>query len=191
MKVKSEREVTQSCPTLSNPTDWSLPGSSVHGILQARVLEWGAIAFSAKYKYLPSNGNKGNSELYDLLLEYSQMRKRVTQIGSGTNLDRTVSPFPKLKNQCCYLIRWHLSRGLKEGRGVNHVDIQGCSKHGKEYLHKFWGSRGVCLRCLRSKQTAFPGPARVTSRVVGDDLCKDSGYLCWVTKEATGNFQLR
>ena len=42
MKVKSEREVTQSCPTLSNPMDCSLPDSSIHGIFQARVLEWGA-----------------------------------------------------------------------------------------------------------------------------------------------------
>ena len=46
MKVKSESEVAQSCPTLSNPMDYSPPGSSVHGIFQARVLEWGAIAFS-------------------------------------------------------------------------------------------------------------------------------------------------
>ena len=46
MKVKSESEVAQSCPTLSNPVDRSLPGSSAHGIFQARVLEWGAIAFS-------------------------------------------------------------------------------------------------------------------------------------------------
>ena len=46
MKVKSGSEVSQSCPTLSDPTECSLQGSSVHGILQARVLEWGAIAFS-------------------------------------------------------------------------------------------------------------------------------------------------
>ena len=46
MKVKSENEVAQSCLTLSDPVDCSLPGSSVHGIFQARVLEWGAIAFS-------------------------------------------------------------------------------------------------------------------------------------------------
>ena len=46
MKVKSESEVTQSCPTLSGPMDCSPPGSSTHGISQARVLEWGAIAFS-------------------------------------------------------------------------------------------------------------------------------------------------
>ena len=48
MKVKSESEVAQSCPTLSDPMDCSLAGSSVHGIFQARVLEWGAIAFSEK-----------------------------------------------------------------------------------------------------------------------------------------------
>ena len=46
MKVKIEREVAQSCPTLSDPVDCSLPGSSVHGIFQARILEWVAIAFS-------------------------------------------------------------------------------------------------------------------------------------------------
>ena len=48
MKVKSESEVAQSCPTPSDPMDCSLPGSSIHGIFQARVLEWGAIAFSVK-----------------------------------------------------------------------------------------------------------------------------------------------
>ena len=46
MKVKSESEVAQSCPTLSGPMDCSLPGSSVHAIFQARVLEWSAIVFS-------------------------------------------------------------------------------------------------------------------------------------------------
>ena len=46
MKVKSEREVAQSWPILSDPMDFSLPGSSIHGIFQAGVLEWGAIAFA-------------------------------------------------------------------------------------------------------------------------------------------------
>ena len=46
-EVKSESEVAQSCPTLSDPMDCSPPGSSVHEIFQARVLQWGAIAFSA------------------------------------------------------------------------------------------------------------------------------------------------
>ena len=57
MKVKIESEVAQSCPTLSDPMDCSLPGSSVHGIFQARVLEWGAIAFSEKNV----NGEKATS----------------------------------------------------------------------------------------------------------------------------------
>ena len=48
MKVKGESEVAQSCPTLSNPLDCSLPGSSIHGILQAGVLEW--VAMLKKYK---------------------------------------------------------------------------------------------------------------------------------------------
>ena len=52
MKVKSESEVAQSCLTLSDPMDCSLPGSSVHGILQVRALEWGASAFSDIYALL-------------------------------------------------------------------------------------------------------------------------------------------
>ena len=55
MKVKSESEVTQSCLTLSDPMDCSLPGSSIHGIFQARVLEWGAIAFSSFRELLATN----------------------------------------------------------------------------------------------------------------------------------------
>ena len=57
MRVKSESEVTQSCPTLSDPMDCSPPGSSIHGIFQARVLEWGAIAFSL------SSMNQGKLEV--------------------------------------------------------------------------------------------------------------------------------
>ena len=55
MKVRSESEVTESCPTLSDPMDYSLPGSSVHGSFQARLLEWGAIAFSTEPPEEPSN----------------------------------------------------------------------------------------------------------------------------------------
>ena len=52
VKVKNESEVTQSCPTLSNPMECSLLGSSIHRIFQARVLEWVAIAFSDLYIYI-------------------------------------------------------------------------------------------------------------------------------------------
>ena len=54
-----EREVAQSCPTLCDPTDCSLPGSSVHGIFQARVLEWGAIAFSSHKAISMPRENEG------------------------------------------------------------------------------------------------------------------------------------
>ena len=53
MKVKSESEVAQSCPTLSDPMDCSPPGSSIRGIFQAKVLEWGAIAFSVTQRRGP------------------------------------------------------------------------------------------------------------------------------------------
>jgi len=66
MKVKSEREVAQLCPTLSDPMDYSLPGSSIHGILQARVLEWGAIAFSA---HINSEDKKS---LWAVLISFTQ-----------------------------------------------------------------------------------------------------------------------
>ena len=75
MKVKSEREVAQSCLTLSDPMNCSLPGSSVHGIFQARVLEWGAIAFSgsagdmgsiSELERSPGEGN-GNPLQYSCL----------------------------------------------------------------------------------------------------------------------------
>ena len=67
MKVKSESQVTQSYPTLSDPMDCSLPGSSTRGIFQARVLEWGAIAFSSHARYPDSY------YLHSLLLKSSNM----------------------------------------------------------------------------------------------------------------------
>ena len=64
MNVKSENEVAQSCPTLSDPMDCSLPGYSIHGIFQARVLKWAAIAFSIssdRYIYFRSCNKKALS----------------------------------------------------------------------------------------------------------------------------------
>ena len=62
MKVKSESEVAQSCPTLRDPMDCSPPGSSIHGIFQARVLEWGAIAFSVYAAYIMWNAGLDESQ---------------------------------------------------------------------------------------------------------------------------------
>ena len=65
MKMKSESEVAQSCPTLSNPMDCSLPGPSVHGIFQARVLEWGAAKLSKIYKSTEQGNSRYPSYLKD------------------------------------------------------------------------------------------------------------------------------
>ena len=71
MKVKSESEVVQSCPTLSDPMDCSSPGSSVHGIFQARVLEWGAIDSS--------------------ILLYSLVQKLGTYVKKYINIDKCIN----------------------------------------------------------------------------------------------------
>ena len=74
MKVKSESEVAQSSPTLSDPMDCSLSGSSIHGIFQARVLEWDAIAFSMINDYMQLK--LGEKKLCTLLVEmYSHYGK--------------------------------------------------------------------------------------------------------------------
>ena len=79
MKVKSESEVAQSCPTLSDPMDHILPGSSVHGIFQARVLEWGAIAFSV---YLAS---KSLLDIFECMNELTDSRVSL-RVNSGTSI---------------------------------------------------------------------------------------------------------
>ena len=65
MEVKSESEVAQSCPTLCDPMDCSLPGSSIHGIFQARVLEWDAVAFSGVQSW-----NLANPSFQDEILPF-------------------------------------------------------------------------------------------------------------------------
>ena len=85
MEVKSEREVTQSCLTLHDAMDYSLPGSSVHGILQARVLEWGAIAFSVRQpdgyiKKKRTRYNKINSDGLEMLDVKNKLRENNFQV---------------------------------------------------------------------------------------------------------------
>ena len=81
MKVKSESEVAQLCPTLCDPMDCSLLGSSVHGIFQARVLEWGAIAFST-YSKISNTVSTETTVLVvlDLLQGFSQTLDTVFKI---------------------------------------------------------------------------------------------------------------
>ena len=81
MKVKSESEVAQSCPTLSDPMDCSLPGSSVHGSFQARVLEWVAIAFSETATYWILN-----QSMYRPRLNRAQALRIVPPSGSHSSI---------------------------------------------------------------------------------------------------------
>ena len=76
MEVKSESEVAQSCPTLRDPMDCSLPGFSIYGIFQARVLDWGAIAFSIRDYYMQLYGNSMDilEEMDKFLERYSVLR---------------------------------------------------------------------------------------------------------------------
>ena len=83
-KVKSESEVTQSCQTLSDPMDCSQWGSSIHGIFQARVLEWGAIAFSKI---------KQNSQLLDCAIFWANTFPEIS----------SVNDVPKASYLCLYL----------------------------------------------------------------------------------------
>ena len=76
MKVKSESEVAQSCPTPSDPMDCGLPGSSAHGIFQARVLEWGAIAFSRVKSYRVLKG----TSFFTVKEIYSHFRAERTMV---------------------------------------------------------------------------------------------------------------
>ena len=73
MKVKSEREVAQLCPTLSDPMDYSLLGSSIYGILQARVLEWGAISFSANICWIIKKARQFQKNIYFCFIDYAKV----------------------------------------------------------------------------------------------------------------------
>ena len=85
MKVKSENEVAQSCLTLHDPMDCSLPGSSVHGIFQARVLEWVEISFS-RYGDDTTLMAESEEELKNLLMKVKEESKNV---GLKLNIQKT------------------------------------------------------------------------------------------------------
>ena len=98
MKVKSESQVAQSCPTVRDPMDCSLPGSSAHGILQARVLEWGAIAFSKIVHILGHKAifskSKRNKVERNIFSDYSGIKLEI----SNTKLSGKSKSIWKLNN---------------------------------------------------------------------------------------------
>ena len=93
MKVKSEKEVAQSCPTLSDRMDYSLPGSSIHGIFQARVLEWGAMAFSERSSIQSAKTRLGADCGSDHELLIARFRLKLKKV------EKTTKPFRYDLNQ--------------------------------------------------------------------------------------------
>ena len=106
MKVKSESEVTQLCPTLSDPMDCSPPGSAIHGIFQARVLEWGAIAS-------PITSWQIDGETMETLTDFISLGSKITEDGD-----------------CSHEIKRHLLHRRKAMTNLDSVlksrDIQSC-----------------------------------------------------------------
>ena len=110
MKVKSESEVVQSCPTLSNPMDCSLPGSSIHGIFQARVLEWGAIAFSGTWiweLFYPNLSKVVDSTASCCSCSVSQTCPTLQPHGLQHVRPSCPSPSPRVCPSSYLLNRWH------------------------------------------------------------------------------------
>ena len=99
MKVKSESEVAQSCPTPSDPMDCSRPGSSIHGIFQARVLEWVTIAFSSSkfYSFLFSSVQFSRSVMSDFLWPHEPQPAKPP----------CLSPTPGVHPNSCPSSRWY------------------------------------------------------------------------------------
>ncbi|XP_060253490.1 uncharacterized protein LOC132657631 [Ovis aries] len=164
MKVKSESQVAQSCLTPSDPMDCSLPGSSVHGIFQARVLEWGAIAFS-DYTLEVRNRFKG-LDLIDRLPDelWTEVRDIVQEIGIQT--------IPKKKK--CQRAKWLSEEALQ--RAVKRREVK--SKGEKErYSHLNAEFQRIprrdkkaffCNRCKQIKENNRMGKTRDLFKKIRD-----------------------
>ena len=114
-KVKSESEVAQSCPTLSNPMDSSLPSSSVHGIFQARVLEWGAIAFS-------------NLPTYHHKRVRIQIKATNSNVRSPITISCTLDKESDLSNICFTFRAYHLPDTFSSALQIlGHLNIKRCT----------------------------------------------------------------
>ena len=123
VKVKSESEVAQSCPTLSDPMDSSLPGSSVHGTCQARGLEWGAIAFSVPPGHLPQKVSCFFHDPTDVS----------TLISGSSGFSKSSLNIWKFSAQVLFkpsLEQWHPTPVLLPGKSHGWRSLVGCCPRG-------------------------------------------------------------
>ena len=132
MKVKSESEVAQACPTLSNPMDYSPPGSSIHGIFQARVLEWGAIAFSHRLgfiKYLVIfflHSLTTETCVTMLLKAYSRQETRVWPMGQEDSMETGIATHFSI---LAWRIPWTEEPGGLQSMGSQRVRHNWATEH--------------------------------------------------------------
>ena len=132
MKVKSESEVAQACPTLSNPMDYSPPGSSIHGIFQARVLEWGAIAFShrlgfIKYLVIFFLHSLTTETCVTMLLKvYSRQETRVWPMGQEDSMETGIATHFSI---LAWRIPWTEEPGGLQSMGSQRVRHNWATEH--------------------------------------------------------------
>ena len=110
MEVKTESEVAQSCLTPSDPMDCSLPGSSIHGIFQARVLEWGAIASKLLISLSPFKTSTAHIYLLDLYSHNSKKFKSCAHSTSGIAKRNTELGSPSQSEGCSFLENMYASQ---------------------------------------------------------------------------------
>ena len=183
MKVKSESAVAQSFPTLSDPMDCSLPGSSVHGIFQARVLEWGAIAFSdATYIALCFFGSPKKERNFICLcnLCYSSDKINNTPLVNHTVNSFYLTPLICKQNVCVWPCpwrrQWHPTPVLLPGISHGRRSLVGYSPWGckesdtTEWLHFTPFTHFVLYRWRRKWQPTpvfLPGESHGQRRLAG------------------------
>ena len=158
MKVKNESEVAQSCPTLSDPMDCSLPGSSVHGIFQARVLEWGAIAFSTFYFSKTSCCQNSKLQWYfeGTVLFDPHNRKRSAFLlyieNEEMKAKRSLKKPTKDTNVCWRpLCQTHALTGSTVMNNTGHRQRLGEWRRRQLHVGKCYGKMlGECIKCFSS-----------------------------------------
>ena len=136
---ESEREVAQSCLTLSDPMDCSLPGSSAHGIFQARVLEWGAIAFSETVLG-EAKGTEEKERCTHLNAEFQSIARREKkaflsdqrkEIEENNRMGKTRDPFKKIRDiKGTFHAKMH---SIKERNSMDLTEAEDIKKRWQEY----------------------------------------------------------
>ena len=156
MKVKSESEVSQSCLTLSDPTDCSLPGSSIHGIFQAKVLEWVAIAFS-KESWAPKNWHFWLDDITNGIINGHEL-EQAPGVGDGQGSLACFSPWDPKESDMTEWLNW------TELNCVNFRHTSACI-HLLERILVMKGSYEACWRRRRkmekSLSSTFPGEREI------------------------------